>query len=625
MYRPLQALSQLDDLEFLSIDQLQGETHLTDPVGALDAMGTSYDLRDVAALTNLRKLSARGLNLGAAGKPDWQFGRNTASSTENFKLDSWLELPDSGTDSSIAKATLIQDDKKIVVVGHRLAAGGSPQFTITRLNPDGSRDTSFNSSGQVLFAGSGAFSFAGIGGVIATSESSAATVALDLDGNLLVAGYVRNLTPTTERNRIAVIRLKPNGTLDSNFGNGGRVVLDVRAGADEVNSIAVDMLGRILIAGASATSTDDATLDTLIIRLQSNGALDTSFGQVASGTTRTGYLIYPTSVEQDHVTDIAALSSGKILAHGMSTSPIGSTSYRNKIIFQLIEDGTIDSTFGTGGLVREILSPNSSTYSAAQLLTLPDGRFISAGHFDRTGLGYQIIISQYLANGTPDPSFGNSGRFVLSVGTIPQSTLHSLTMTTDGKILGVGETTHPTQGTQPLVFRLTADGFLDKSFGDNGILITPTGNSRARFRSVASDQNGRMILVGESYSGSTDRMLVSVLLPDDSYSLSSLTSLSNLQVLSLSDNDLRDVRPLAHLSQLKWLDLNNNRVESIDGLFGQTIVTTAHDGMWRRGPVLAVAIIPRRLKASIACWPEKPQTLMLNSISRIWILASTMC
>jgi len=155
MNRPLEAIGQIRSLEFLSIDELRGEKQIGAPASALGAVGTSYDLRDVAELSKLRKLSARNLNLGAAAKPDWNFGR---TSSQVNPLDEWGTL--SATSYSWGSAVHVLPDGKILIAGGSpISTGNSSRASVSRLNPDGTLDTSFGTNGTVTLPGT-VYSFA---------------------------------------------------------------------------------------------------------------------------------------------------------------------------------------------------------------------------------------------------------------------------------------------------------------------------------------------------------------------------------------------------------------------------------------------------------------------------------
>src|SRR5207248_7969385 len=106
------------------------------------------------------------------------------------------------------------------------------------------------------------------------SDDFAFSVAVQSDNKVLVAGWVSS--GGSMGNDIAVIRLNENGTLDTSFGGTGFVVTDLGSMSDAACSIAMQSDGKIIVAG----QTDGATTSTdfALIRYNSNGTLDTNFG-----------------------------------------------------------------------------------------------------------------------------------------------------------------------------------------------------------------------------------------------------------------------------------------------------------------------------------------------------------
>jgi uncharacterized delta-60 repeat protein len=126
-------------------------------------------------------------------------------------------------------------------------------------------------------------------------------VAIQRDGKILVCGRFH----TGTNNDVAVVRLLSNGTLDSSFGNLGIVRTDISAD-DRANSLAIFEDGRVVIAG---TAIVDGNRDFLVIAYTSTGALDTAFGA-------TGIVTIPFAGFDDQAESIQILKSGDIIVGG---------------------------------------------------------------------------------------------------------------------------------------------------------------------------------------------------------------------------------------------------------------------------------------------------------------------
>jgi len=170
------------------------------------------------------------------------------------------------------KDVVLQSDGKIVVGGDFTTYNGTSQNYITRLNTDGSLDTSFNS-------GTGANGY-----VYAT--------AIDSNGKILIGGTFSSYNGTS---RNSVARLNSDGTLDTTFDPGS----GVGGGSQKVGDIAIQSSGRILIAG-SFNSYNGHTQPSLV-GINTDGSFDTTFDPCigwVSGTIYT-YEIFSASLKSD--------------------------------------------------------------------------------------------------------------------------------------------------------------------------------------------------------------------------------------------------------------------------------------------------------------------------------------
>jgi uncharacterized delta-60 repeat protein len=160
-----------------------------------------------------------------------------------------------------ASSGALQTDGKIILVGSTGPSGqsgGFRDFAVARLNADGSLDNTF-----------------GTGGLVATpfgtlQEDNAQGVAIQPDGKILVGGYTDNF--------LAFARYNPNGSLDTAFGTGGKVVTDVENTVrDNFTALFLRPDGKFLVVGFSAGTAESQVL-IMVIRYNANGSLDTTFG-----------------------------------------------------------------------------------------------------------------------------------------------------------------------------------------------------------------------------------------------------------------------------------------------------------------------------------------------------------
>lgn len=246
-----------------------------------------------------------------------------------------------GTDNDFGNSLIIQTDGKIVVAG-RSSNGINDDFALVRYNSNGSLDNTFGISGKVTTE-------------IGNSSDSGQSVVLQPDGKILVAGY-SFFNSTVD---FALVRYNPNGNLDSDFGNSGKVITAVGIGGDYGFSMALQPNGKITVAGASFNGLDN---DFAIVRYNTNGSLDNTFGIDGKVTTAIG-----TNYEYGY--SLAIQPDGKALVAGYSV--IGSNS--NFALVRYDNSGNLDPTFGTNGIV-------TTEYGIALAVTLQsDGKIVMAG------------------------------------------------------------------------------------------------------------------------------------------------------------------------------------------------------------------------------------------------------
>ena len=138
-------------------------------------------------------------------------------------------------------------------------ATGAASFTVVRLLPTGAPDPAWGGTGVVthpLGPGAGP----GIG---------AAAVRQGPSNMTLVAGT--DLTATGSP-RGSVIRLRPDGAIDTRFGSNGVARITRSDRELRITSMVRDRAGRIVLAGTGRAP------DSLLVRLRANGARDKGYG-----------------------------------------------------------------------------------------------------------------------------------------------------------------------------------------------------------------------------------------------------------------------------------------------------------------------------------------------------------
>jgi uncharacterized delta-60 repeat protein len=163
----------------------------------------------------------------------------------------------------------LQANSQVVVAGHSYP-GADADFTVGRYNADGTSDTAFGNAGTATFD-------------IAGGNDFARALAVQADGKLLVAGTSDTGNGDFD---VSVIRLHADGSLDTTFGDGGKATFDFEGGRDAAQTINAQENGTILITGSGYNR--DGNEDLAALRLNPDGTLDTGFGDRADGLHITG-------------------------------------------------------------------------------------------------------------------------------------------------------------------------------------------------------------------------------------------------------------------------------------------------------------------------------------------------
>lgn len=295
--------------------------------------------------------------IDAGGMPDASFG------DEDGKAFAFL--PDALISGAQATAVALQHDGKIVVGGNRWG-GTDPvvgnAMALARFNADGSLDPGFGQGGQLVidFGGYDAYAF---------------DLDVDAQGRIVVSGS-RSSDMGTD---MAVVRRLPDGSPDPSFGSGGKVVIALDHGGpdgtnvDTAAALELQGDGRIVLAGfadSAGSVPDDRRSDMIVARLMSNGELDTGFGDEGISVLATPTL--PEGV--DLATAVRQQGDGKLIVAGVVRSATDAT-----LIARMQTDGSLDASFGDGGIVMPRFDLTVPDHSRPTALAFQGDQIIVAG------------------------------------------------------------------------------------------------------------------------------------------------------------------------------------------------------------------------------------------------------
>lgn len=254
----------------------------------------------------------------------------------------------------------LQSDGKIVVSG---VCSGT-KFCVQRLNLDGNSDLSFNTTGLTTQ-------------VIGNNNNDQATaMRIQSDGRVVVAGTCSQMIGVTPRNQVCAMRLMPNGTLDTSFGSGAGVVNYPILTSSDVFGMTIQASGKLVLAGSCGQTF--AKENTCAYRLNTDGSLDTSFNTTGFSNVN---LSAVNGGEEGRA--VENLPLGKLLVSGLCPDTYGHTF----CITRLNTNGTLDTTFGSSGLLRAAVGTIQGAFhsGAYASVTQPSGRIVIVGMCNSNG------------------------------------------------------------------------------------------------------------------------------------------------------------------------------------------------------------------------------------------------
>lgn len=371
-----------------------------------------------------------------------------------------------GNRDDFATAVAIQSDGKIVSAG-RVNNGSNNvfeyDFAVIRYNTDGTLDNSFGTGGKVITA-------------LGSSYDIANALAIQPDGKIVVVGE------TTYG--FAAVRYNTDGSLDTSFGEGGKVVILIGTRFSNAKSLALQSDGKIVAAGYSDNGNSNAR-DFALVRLNTNGTLDNSFG---TG----GKVVTPVGVSDDSANAVAIQSDGKIIAAGNSLNG----SDFDFVLVRYNTDGSLDNSFGLGG---KVVTQIGNSYDYANTVVIQsDGKIVAVGssYTNTNPINSYFALARYNTNGLLDNSFGTNGKVITAIGGV-NSYANAAAIQPDGKIVAAGYTIDNTFTLYSFaVARYNTNGILDRTFGMVGKITTTVDSRNSRANAVAIQPNGQIVTAG---------------------------------------------------------------------------------------------------------------------------------
>lgn len=356
---------------------------------------------------------------------------------------------------------IIQPDGKVVVVGTKTTTATS-LMVVTRYTSAGKLDPAFSGDGKMAVA---------LG-----QSSSAAGVALQPDGRIVVVGTAVQ----DGANRIAVIRLTAGGSLDPTFDGDGRVITKV-SGVSSAADVAVRASdGRIYVVGSS-TSLAGGNRRLVLVRYLPSGAKDASFsgdGVVGEGFCGAGA-----------AGQYVSLAPGKKVVAmgymGCGTDENGNTASLAGVV-RFTDQGTLDTSYWDFGYHGHAPFPSYYTH-AGGVAVMRDGRVVG-------GVWWEEDLSNQNWGVFRTDGSGYDATFAYELAT--EDILTGVLLPGDGTVVLVGG-----MDDAWTIARLTGTLTPDTSFAPDGYAKLPISTSASAIGGApvsAAFAGGRIVIVGGS-------------------------------------------------------------------------------------------------------------------------------
>ncbi|NOU26225.1 MAG: hypothetical protein HOO90_11910, partial [Methylotenera sp.] len=347
------------------------------------------------------------------------------------------------------------------------------------------------SNGQVITNVGGVDYAVGVS-VVAGGKIVTAGVTYDIDGNA----------------QLVLTRYHSSGLLDTTFGTNGVAVLDLidaNFTLQTINSLQIDASGKYLISGLAA-DTVNAEYAAVLVRVDVNGAFDTTFGASDGGSASIGYVHTSIGGDNDVLGNPPATGYATALQTDGSILSVATRINGGDTEYALIRHtslGVLDASFGTGGFVTQLLDSGTSGIVTGVLVQADNKILVAGTTYD--GLTTNATVIRYTSAGVLD-TFGTAGVASVDIGLGNGKFNGATALDIAGNILIAGSTTVydefgvPNQGNFVLA-RLTSTGELDDTttpFGTNGIITTDFVGNNDEIYAIKVQADGKILVAGST-------------------------------------------------------------------------------------------------------------------------------
>lgn len=357
----------------------------------------------------------------------------------------------------------------------------------------GDLDTSFGTGGKVISVFPSNYT------PPMTAPITPEKVLIYPDGKILVVGTVNVLAGI----RPALARYLPDGSLDTSFGTGGFVTVNIAAYSSgdpkEVYSALLLPDGKILLGGR-------VFYKFAVMRLNMDGTQDMTFGNQSGVAEYSGNNLFT----DRGCEALALLGDGSILAAGSVTfPPPASSSGKDFVVVHFSANGVLDTSFGSSGRAAADFGVRNDILGGMAVSST--GRIVTMGYSNTfAGGDTQLAMACFTSTGVLDTTFSGDGKDLQGTGTPAYGTFpESLAVLADGKILVAGSSApNPVVTSSDFTLvKYNANGTLDTSFGtagtglayaDFGALSTTDGRTEESVQCLLVQPDGKLVSIGHT-------------------------------------------------------------------------------------------------------------------------------
>ncbi len=259
------------------------------------------------------------------------------------------------------RSILLQEDGSILVVGiGRNFANDLAKWTAVRFTAAGDVDMTLNGDGTWIWEPS-------------EDTAGAYDAAQQPDGKILIAGnaYYLNENEFNEP-RCVLIRLNMNGSYDDTFAEAGIGIYDVSEIGASPMAVALQADGGILMAGSITTASTG--LDALLMRITTDGELDTSFG--------TNGFVTSNLPDTDRAQSMLVMQDGNIMLGGLY---YGTGAVIPGLLIKYTAEGVQDMNFGNE---EGYSTTQNNGFYGEEIIQQADGKIVLVGRNIQENIRY---------------------------------------------------------------------------------------------------------------------------------------------------------------------------------------------------------------------------------------------